>query len=82
MGIWRAKSRPGNIYNVIMKRSFGSFVMMGIIMVYLHIITVNALSLLFHIYNNESIENKHIFFTFNFTVRTLIWHLTVYSLRP
>ena len=62
--------------------NFFSFVMMGIIMVYLHIITVNALSLLFHIYNNESIENKQIFFTFNFTVRTLIWHLTVYSLRP
>ena len=35
--------------------------MIGIIMVYLHTITVNVLSLLFHIYNNESIENKHYF---------------------
>ena len=35
--------------------------MMGIIMVYLHTTTVNVLSLLFHIYNNESIENKHYF---------------------
>ena len=30
-------------------------------MVYLHIITVNAFSILFHIYNNESVENKHYF---------------------
>ena len=30
-------------------------------MVHLHIITVNVKMLFFHIYNNESVENKHHF---------------------
>ena len=40
---------------------FLPFVMMGIIMVYLHIITVNVVMLFFHIYINKSVENKHYF---------------------
>ena len=30
-------------------------------MVYLHIIAVNVVMLFFHIYINESVENKHYF---------------------
>ena len=33
--------------------------MMGIIMVYQHIITVNVISLFFLIYDSESVENEH-----------------------
>ena len=44
-----------------MEYFFLPFVMMGIIMVYLHIITVNVVILFFHIYINESVENKHYF---------------------
>ena len=40
---------------------FGPFVMMGVVMVHLHITTVNVIMLFFHIYNNESVENKHYF---------------------
>ena len=50
-------------------------------MLYLHIIVVNAFSLLFHIYNDESAGNEHYFFYFNFNVRSLIWHLTVVPQR-
>ena len=36
--------------------------MMGVVLVHLHIITVNDIMLFFHIYNiNESVENKHNF---------------------
>ena len=35
--------------------------MMGLVMVHLHIITVNVIMLFFHIYNTESVENKHYF---------------------
>ena len=40
---------------------FGPFVMMVLVMVHLHIITVNVIMLFFHIYNKESVENKHYF---------------------
>ena len=38
---------------------FLPFVMMRIIMVYLLIITVNVISLFLHIYDTESVGNKH-----------------------
>ena len=47
-------------------------------MLYLHNIIVSAFSPLFHVYNNESVVLKlSINFEFKFTVRTLVWHLTV-----
>ena len=44
-------------------------------MLYLHIITINVISLFFHIYN--IVLKICIIFAFNFTLRTLIWHLAV-----
>ena len=40
---------------------FGPYVMMGVVMVHLHIITVNVIMLFFNTYDNESVENKHFF---------------------
>ena len=45
-------------------------------MLYLTIITANALSLFFQIYNIKGVENKHSFFAFRFVLRTLTCHLT------
>ena len=56
---------------------FGPFVMMGVVMVHLHISTVNVIMLFFIFIIMKVLKTSIIFLAFNFTVRTLIWHLTV-----
>ena len=45
-------------------------------MLYLTIIVVNVLSLFFQMYNIEGVENKHSFFAFRFTLKTLLCRVT------